>query len=1095
MIKLSKKYYFILLAILIFGASEAMGQHTLSGKLITKHYTTEDYGASAQIWSATSDERDMMYFGANRHVLVYDGENKSIIRSIDTDSLNHIYVGSYNEFGVFRARPNGSYHYTNLSSQLSDTLKNMRNVWQTFATSHGVYFITETGFYRYHKNHISFQEAQLKALFAAKAHDRVWLIDKILGICELYKGTIKPISKLALFGIGDAGLINIVEANHNELFILSQKKGLFKYAINSNELKNIPLSSELREYIDINALYAAIKLDNNTLALGTLKGGVALIDTAGNLQSIINSERGLNSGTIYGLYADQFNDLWVYGENGITHVSTSLPFHMFGQNQGVENFITKVLQYKNKTYAASLNGLHVLDNHQLETHKDNHQTEKIPEISESCWDLHKVKDQLLVPTSNGVFAVKGNHAQNILPDVFAFSVGYSADFPNKLFIGLRQGLGMADIDFPRNGVPRLRNYKEFPEIDSRILEVLPSAENEVWLGTHTQGVQMVKFTNQNLSEYQLFKFNETHGLPGNSNNQSPQIIDNQLIIGTKKGVYTVIPNEGNKTDPYIFRYGQDWHKFIPDSLEVGNIVSIDDTTYLINGKKIGFVNTRNPQKKLHTRLFDRIRSEIASISYNPDQKLLNIATSNSFIIADLNMHFPVAQQFTPFIRKVKITGDSTIFHGNFIDFTTGEIQSKQDLKTIPALDYITNNITFDYASGWYADADKTQYSYKLIGFDQNYSQWLHKTQAKYTNLPEGTYEFLLRARNIYGEESNIATYQFVINPPWYRTLWAYLLYAIIVSVLLLGILKVYTYALRKQNIRLDKMVKERTKELQARNEEIIMQRDEIEQQKEEIRVQKDELVAHKTHLEEIVEKRTKALKIAKEKAEESDNLKSAFLANLSHEIRTPMNAIVGYADLLSEEENSKNIPQYTSMITSNVGHLLKLIDDIINLSRLETGETIASKDEIELQSFFKLVYAESSDRFNEKDLLLKIQIVPNSTKKILTNKERLKQIFFHLLNNACKYTDQGEVIFGLHEYRESTVILFVKDTGIGMNDEAIKTVFKQFSKGAGNNKRLYRGAGIGLAICKKTVELLGGHIWIESELNKGTTVFISLPIN
>ncbi|MFO7862719.1 MAG: histidine kinase dimerization/phospho-acceptor domain-containing protein, partial [Salinivirgaceae bacterium] len=956
MIKPTLTYCFLIFITLLLGKAEAFAQHEYNGKLITKHYTTEDYGASAQIWSATSDERGIMYFGANRHVMVYDGENwqhlqaenKSIIRSIDTDSLNHVYVGSYNEFGVFRTRPNGSYHYTNLSSQLPDTLKNMRNVWKTFTTSHGVYFITETGFYRYHKNRISFHETQLKALFAAKAHDRIWLINKTLGICRVYKGNIKPISKLAPFGIGDAGLINIVESKNDELYIFSQKKGFFKYSIESDELKSIPLAPKLREYININALYAAVKLKNNTLALGTLKGGVALIDTAGRLHRIINSERGLNNGTIYGLYADHFNDLWVYGENGISHVSNSLPIHIFGQNQGIESFTTSALQYNNKTYIASLNGLHVLDKHQLEIYKDNHQTEKIPEITESCWNLHMVRDQLIAPTSKGVFAVDGNHAQNILPHVFAFSVGYSPYFPNKIFIGLRQGLGIADIDFTPDEIPKLRNYRELPEINSRILKIMPVAENEVWLGTHTQGVQLVKFTDQSLSEYQVYKFDETNGLPKNKTNHTPQVIDNQIIIGTKKGVYKAIANQKNTTDPYTFRYDKAWHSIIPDSMEVSDIVPINDTTFLIEGKKIGFVNKHNPQKKVHTRLFDRIRSEIAAVNYNAHQKLLNIATSNSFIIADLKKNFPVSQSFIPFIRKVKITGDSTIFDGNFINFKTGGIQPKQDAKSAPVLDYRTNNISFDYASGWYADAEKTEYAYTLEGFDPGFSPWMHKTQAKYTNLPEGTYQFQLKARNIYGEESNIATFNFTITPPWYRTLWAYILYAVITSLLLLGILKTYTYALRKQNIRLDKMVKERTKELQARNEEIIMQRDEIEQQKEEIRVQKDELVAHKNHLEEIVEKRTRALKIAKEKAEESDNLKSAFLANLSHEIRTPMNAIVGYADLLNEEEDAKNIPQYTEMISSNVDHLLKLIEDIINLSRLETGEIIASKDAVEL---------------------------------------------------------------------------------------------------------------------------------------------------
>ncbi|MFC2104265.1 tetratricopeptide repeat protein [Bacteroidota bacterium] len=287
--------------------------------------------------------------------------------------------------------------------------------------------------------------------------------------------------------------------------------------------------------------------------------------------------------------------------------------------------------------------------------------------------------------------------------------------------------------------------------------------------------------------------------------------------------------------------------------------------------------------------------------------------------------------------------------------------------------------------------------------------------------------------------------------------------------------------------------------LRKKNQTIFQQKEEILSQNEEIRTQNEELEVHRSHLEKLVEERTKDLKIAKEKAEESDRLKSSFLANMSHEIRTPMNAIIGFADLLNdpdlEDETKKEL---TSHITHNSDTLLKLIDDIIDIAKIESGQLSIEIKQCPLNDIFNQII----QIFNEKKTALKKDhidfIVHKPEKELVINTDplRLYQILVNLTNNAFKFTESGKIEIGteiLENKKTESIRFFVKDTGIGLSGEQKKIIFKRFSKIEDDKKKLYRGAGLGLTISKNLVELLGGDLWVNSEKDKGSTFYFTIP--
>lgn len=282
--------------------------------------------------------------------------------------------------------------------------------------------------------------------------------------------------------------------------------------------------------------------------------------------------------------------------------------------------------------------------------------------------------------------------------------------------------------------------------------------------------------------------------------------------------------------------------------------------------------------------------------------------------------------------------------------------------------------------------------------------------------------------------------------------------------------------------------------------EIIQKSEEILSQNEKILAQKEELEIHRNHLEKLVEDRTKDLKIAKEKAEESDRLKSAFLANMSHEIRTPMNAIIGFTDLLNDPDlDDETKDELTRHINHNSDTLLKLIDDIIDIAKIESGQLKIRKTDCSLNAILdqiEPIYTEKKLSLHKKHIAFSIN-KPDSDQELYTDPLRLQQVIINLVDNAFKFTEKGKIEIDItkSEKSENEIIISVKDTGIGLSEEKKELIFKRFSKIEDDKKKLYRGSGLGLAISKNLVELLGGNLSVESEKDKGSNFYFNLPIH
>jgi len=240
----------------------------------------------------------------------------------------------------------------------------------------------------------------------------------------------------------------------------------------------------------------------------------------------------------------------------------------------------------------------------------------------------------------------------------------------------------------------------------------------------------------------------------------------------------------------------------------------------------------------------------------------------------------------------------------------------------------------------------------------------------------------------------------------------------------------------------------------------------------------------------------KELVIEKEHAQQSDRLKSAFLANMSHEIRTPMNGILGFSELLKEPGLTGNQQQeYIRIIEKSGARMLSIINDIVDISKIEAGLMTANVTEININTKIEYIYTFFKPQIEEKGMQFILKNTLSTTEAtIRTDREKVYSILTNLVKNAIKYSDEGIIEVGCIK-KDAALQFYVKDSGIGISKDKLIVIFDRFIQADISNKMALNGAGLGLSISKAYVEMLGGKIWVESEVGIGSTFYFTLPYN
>lgn len=809
----------------------------------------------------------------------------------------------------------------------------------------------------------------------------------------------------------------------------------------------------------------------------------------------------LSDNSIFGIYEDRFNDIWIGTFSGGVNYYSYRNKKFMHVSEGINsllknNIVNAILEDNRFLWIGTEGGLERYDKLTAQTKIFSYDAEDPVSIaSNPVYSLFKDhRGNLWVGTWTGGLSLYNSRSETFkryTPDVKPGSLSSEnvfaifEDSGNELWIGTVSG-GLNLFDYKSE---TFTTYKHDPKdpgslYSDIIHDIKETADGRLLVAAYGSidifDRSLKKFTHYPMSS--LFPDSLT------SRYVVTIFIDSKkrIWLGTNDGL--ILFNE-NRARTYIY---SKQHGLAGNTIQ-GIVEDKKGNLWITTNSGLSRFNgaLQNPLKPDFTN-FD----ESDGLSGNDFKKRAIYQNTSGLIYLGSSQGFsyfhPDSIKINNHIPEVVLADIRLLKNPESNDILSGKnINALQKIE----LNYHNSDFEISFAALNYLNPQKNKYKYILSGYDRNWIPADENRKATYKNLRPGNYTFMVLGSNNDGVWNPVPRQiQIIIIPPFWQTLWFQGLAAIAFLGLLVLIFQWRLYSVKKDKKMLEKVVAERTSELQKVNDQLEDQSEELLTQNEELRQSQEELSIYKDQLEELVLIRTEELEKAKTKAEESDRLKSMFLANMSHEIRTPLNAIAGFSSLLNEPSTDESDKaSYHQIIRSNIESLLRLINDILDLSTIEANQIKIKKTPFAPADVFFDMYRQFlPEVHNEVKLLLKVD---EDLRKIVLNSDefRFRQIISNLISNAIKFTEKGSIETGFFSHGNSSIICYVKDTGIGISPEEQKMIFNHFTKVENNNK-LFRGAGLGLAICKQLTELMGGKIWVESEPGKGSTFYFTHPV-
>ncbi|MBN2662695.1 MAG: SpoIIE family protein phosphatase [Bacteroidales bacterium] len=819
------------------------------GSPFITYYNFKDYKGHAQIWTITEDDRGIMYFGSTSEINVFDGENwnhiylpqKSNVRSLLKAKSGVIYAGGSNEFGYLASDSLGKIIYVSLLPLLDTNNNQFADVWEIYETDEGIYFRSNQKLFRYNE-----QLNQIK-VWNPKARFNPMSCIKGVGIIirdgddfftiknDIMVELPNPIKYYGqflyrMFDYQD-GKALCIGANNLYIYDFKAPSGtdpLTFFQTNvDNEFKN-------------SHLYMGCSIGDTAFAITTLTKGVFIINKQGKLIERINKDDGLKYNHVWITFLSKNNNLWLGMDKGISKVDFASPIRFWHQNTGLDDALNSVYIYKNKLFVAGMTGVYKIS-------LDSGKLSKFDGLTYNVWNFAKInatsenKEQLLIATSKGLYTTDGQNLRFLKEITYNYYAFQSKI--NPLIIYATTLNAIIAYKFENNELIPVDTIK-FDGLSIKVIE----KDNFVWISTFFKGIYRVKVKPDSNKIFEQNSLSKYDTLKGFYNNLQLKVhdIDDILLFSSTKGLFEFDATSDSVILSTRLNIKND------ENSQFASPFSIYNNFFIINNEEVLQFKKSNSDYINH----DTIKYKI----------LTNKSKSNIFIDSSLNVYITgfdglyffknspqkdeLLNKFPVYIRKVTINKDSTIFYGNYSD-ASGKITAVQNDFFTPTLKYIDNNIEFEYASPYFIADQKVKYSYMLKGFDTDWSDWSNEYKNKYTNLREGNYIFMVKAINAYEIESYVAEYKFKIRPPWHRTTFAYIGYIILFLLILYFSVKIFNRRLKRQNLRLERLVNKRTAEINQQKEEILTKNEELMQQQEEILAQRDELEVINKELEKL----------------------------------------------------------------------------------------------------------------------------------------------------------------------------------------------------------------------------------------------------
>ena len=841
------------------------------------NYSRDDYKAAKQNWSVVQDKRGVMYFGNTMGVLEFDGQNwrlipvrnNSLARSLAIDQTGRIYVGARKEFGYLKPDSIGRLAYVSLVDKISD--ENDRNskfdIGQILFSGKQVFFVGRGIMFKYENEKVEVINNK-NILQAFEIDNRIFVKEQNKGITELINGEFKLIPGGDL--LKNYSFRAVLPYNNKFLFV-TLSDGLFLFDDEKTKKLDVPIDGFLKG----KKIITAIELENGEYVFGMFSNGLLITDKQFKPIQHINTKTGLQNNQVFSIFMDNRSNIWLGLANGISEILTSLPVSLFNENYGLSGTVSSSKIYKDRLYIGTSRGVFSKKWLDFENHFDvKNQFQMMGEPAQ-VFNIDTGNNKILIAHALGIRTASETKQKDLKLEkttYYRFLSIYGE--PTLEIVGTKKGLILLEFKIEKRVLPRFKNFKEYKEwkknnkkkdgkwvfkqtikgFNESCRHIQIDENNHIWYSGKDKGI--AKLTLNELYDSVSVKwYAEEKGIPNLSGNQVFKI-GNKILAGTEIGLYNYNPeldifekdsvfNEILGTEVRIDLFIEDqigniWFKqrrklknSETDVYELGELIKQDDGSYYLN---------KTP--------FYKLKDNVYSVSFLNNNEII-IGAGKGFVHYDTRIQKDHYQPYYALLREVRfVSNDSIIFDGTNMDSIgiTSLYQKENQIKQIP---FNLNDIRFSFSAPYYDEPDKIKFKFFLEGNDESWSDWKKENYKEYSNLREGDYTFHVIAKNIYEVESVEAIYKFTIIPPWFRTVWAFVLYVIGLAVIILGIVRLSVRRLRKQKEHLEMVVKERTAEINQAKEEIEATNEMLQESNDQINAKNKSITASITYAKRI----------------------------------------------------------------------------------------------------------------------------------------------------------------------------------------------------------------------------------------------------
>ncbi|HTA83292.1 MAG TPA: SpoIIE family protein phosphatase [Bacteroidia bacterium] len=826
-----------------------------TGMYNIRNYSAKEYNLVPQNFAVVQDARGVLYFGNNSGILEYDGHNWDTImtqeelpiHSLTIDSKGVIYVGGTGEIGYLAPNNNGQMRYHSLLSYIREKQdKDFAEVWTCFATKDNyVYFQASTKIFRWDGKKMMVRYPNQGTTFHLMFYENgtLYVREKEVGLMKMVDSSLHFIQGGDLFS--ELKVYFMQPFRKNEILLNTEGRGLFTMLPadfsariqDKGQLTRItPFHTEIDQFFAGNKVYNGIRLNEKNYSIGTLTGGVVVIDSSGKFVGAINKKNGLQDDGVNYQFLDSQEKLWLATNNGISKVDINSPVTTFNDQTGLEGRVLAITRNNGKLYAATLSGIFCLEGQDLSQGYVIGQAHfnKIDGITTECWDLLSFntgkKHVLLVATNEGIIQIGDDNKPVPLGFLLNVNVLHKSIIDsNRVFIGCSisgtSTHGLVSMYWD-NG--KWIEEGSVGDLTENVTSIEEDKDGTIWCGHTKEGVIRIRpvYKNSKIDDAtDVKKFDSAQGLP-NESNIYVKSINGHIYFCTPKGLYKYDGNNKFACDKSLGSQfsNKDTGVFRIDQDREGNIWIITITNS-DNNLHIGYIkNPGKPNQEVINKPFISLSKSIVQSFCFDDDGIAWLGGQDGVFRYDNKIQKNYNPVYNALVRKVIVSKgkDSTIFSGTYSD-DSGHVSLDQPERLKLSLPFAFNSLTFYYAATDFEDESSTQYRYRLEGSDEQHSQWSdwkNETKAPYTFLHEGHYIFHVEARNVFKQESREAIYEFTILSPWYRTVWAYIAYVLGLIAFVYSAISISTRSLRN-------IISERTAEVVKQKEVIEMKNKDI----------------------------------------------------------------------------------------------------------------------------------------------------------------------------------------------------------------------------------------------------------------------------